>query len=51
MHGAAIFELDLALFDLGFLDFELGQSRFGHADGEACRGKRGSRSRQRQALR
>ena len=40
MHGAAIFELELALFDLGFLDFELGEGRFGHANGEARRGER-----------
>ena len=40
MHGAAIFELELALFDLGFLDFEFGEGRFGHAHGEARRGER-----------
>jgi hypothetical protein len=51
MYGAAIFELDLALLDLRFLDFELGQSPLGHADGEARRGERGNRSRQHQALR
>ena len=29
MIGAAIFELDLALLDPGFLDFELGEDRLG----------------------
>ena len=34
MHGAAIFELLLALLDLSFLDFELGVGRLDRADGE-----------------
>jgi hypothetical protein len=29
MIGASIFELDLALLDSGFLDFELSQDRLG----------------------
>jgi hypothetical protein len=33
MHGPSIFELGLALFDGGFLDLELGESRLGGADG------------------
>jgi hypothetical protein len=51
MHGAAIFELDFPLFDVGFLYFELGKSRLGRADDDACRRERGNRSRKRQALR
>ncbi len=51
MHGTAIFELDLALLDPRFLDFEFGQS---HIRGDDCQPKgcqpRG-RSGQRQALR
>ena len=51
MDGAAIFELDLALLDLGFLDFEFGQSRLGGADRQPkCRQRR-NRSRQHQVLR
>jgi hypothetical protein len=51
MEGAAIFGFDPSLLYAGFLDFELGQSRFRRADDKACRGERGNRSRQRQALR
>ena len=40
MHGAAIFELLLALLDLGFLDFELGEGRLDRADGQTCRCQR-----------
>jgi hypothetical protein len=52
MEGAAIFGFDPSLLYAGFLDFELGQSRFRRADDKAPRSQRGgNRSRQNQALR
>ncbi|MEZ5827064.1 MAG: hypothetical protein R3D01_01170 [Hyphomicrobiales bacterium] len=41
MHGTAIFGLDFAFLDLGFLNLELGKSWLGHADREASRRKNG----------
>ena len=51
MDGAAIFELDLALLDLGFLDLEFGEGRFRGAYGKSKRCQRRERGRQHQVLR
>jgi len=48
--GAAIFELDLALFDIRFLDLELDQGGLGVSQGQPRRRNGGDRQHRRQVL-
>ena len=50
VDGAAIFELDLALLDPGFLDFELSQDRLGAGQRQPRRRDGGNRHSKGQVL-